>query len=129
MTALLFFLFNAIYLIYASKIRKAYSLAKSGMSEELYHSSLFWNCVLWYLGMFSLALLAVTGSVPVTVSGECDCDTTGVSSEHHWTLLNSILLFYIYNIIHLSSLCEHYVASYPHLLSSRLVTDSFISSF
>ena len=70
-SALLFFLFNDIYLIYESKIQKAYSMSKNNMSEDIYQSSLHWNQKLWYLGMFSVVLLAVTGSVPVTVSGEC----------------------------------------------------------
>lgn len=69
MAVLLFFLFNAVYLIYETKIQTAYSLRKRSMTEELYNSSLHWNKILWCLGMFSVVLLSVTGSVPVSVSG------------------------------------------------------------
>lgn len=71
LSVLLFFLFHAIFLLYESKIHRAYTLPKSGMTTLLYDSSLFWNKVLWFLGMFSVVLLSVTGSVPVTVSGAC----------------------------------------------------------
>lgn len=73
LSVLLFFLFNAIYLMYETKIEKAYSNIKCNMNEKLYSSSLYWNKVLWYLGMFSVVLLSVTGSVPVTVAGKSTC--------------------------------------------------------
>jgi predicted membrane protein len=70
MAVLLYFLFNALYLIYETKIQSTYTVRKREMTEEVYISSLKWNRRLWYLGMFSVVLLCVTGSVPVTVSGK-----------------------------------------------------------